>query len=246
MRRKVMEIKLSQIRHVDIKKLKVNENNEKFFRPESGKGLDNLIDDIKERGIQVPLVARKDGTLLAGHNRLLAAKNLKIDTVPVQYVVDELTPDQEKEYIIKDNVLRRHLLPEERRALYNYLVPDFEEAVKHRSSKNAGVNIHEIAEKSGLNPRTINYDMSMIRHQKEKERIQGSAVDIADMKAIEGYKRSVSKMLNVAILGSEKTNDELYNISKLAIERLEGVREKFTAEKELKDRKAVLKPKVLK
>lgn len=236
-----MEIKLSQIRHIDIKKLKVNGNNEKFFRPAEGAELDQFVEDVKTRGIQNPLIIKKDYTILAGHKRRLAALKLKFDTVPCQLVVDELTPEQEIEYLIKDNVLRRHLTPEERRKLYNYIIPDFEEAVKHKRSGTLGVNAAELAEKTGLNSKTVNYDLTHIRQKKEKERISKSPVDIADEKAIENYKKSITRMLNVSILGSEDTNNEFIRITKSALERLESNNIKIAAQKE-----QTAKPRVLK
>ncbi len=57
---------------------------------------------IREFGWQQPIVAAPDGTILAGHTRYMAAKNLNCDSVPVLYA-DNLTPDQAKAFIIADN-----------------------------------------------------------------------------------------------------------------------------------------------
>ena len=47
------------------------------------KSLRDLLDDIKEHGIQKPLDVTEDGLLLDGHRRLWCAEALKIKTVPV-------------------------------------------------------------------------------------------------------------------------------------------------------------------
>lgn len=46
-----------------------------------------LVEDIRERGILVPLYISEDGVLLSGHRRLAAAQHLGLATVPV--IVDD-------------------------------------------------------------------------------------------------------------------------------------------------------------
>lgn len=225
-------IKLSAVKSVSVSILKPNAQNEKYFKPETGAYFNQLSADIKKRGITVPLIAKKDGTLLAGHNRLKIAKTIGLEEVPVQYVQGELSAQAEAEFIIKDNVLRRHLTPTERRALYNLVCPGFEERVKIKNSKEYGVVAGDVAEKTGLNPKSVGYDIARIRREKEKERIARSAVDIADDKAINNYKKAVAAMLNISILGSKETLDEFARITKEALKNLEGTQEKFSLKKE--------------
>jgi len=85
-----MEIKLSEIKQVNTDSLRDNPLNGHFFDEGPGRETDQLFNDIKERGIIVPLIAKKDGTLIAGHRRLFVAQELKMKTVPVQYVESEL------------------------------------------------------------------------------------------------------------------------------------------------------------
>ena len=68
-----------------------------------------LRDDIKARGIQVPLVVRGEASLviLCGHQRLRAALELSLGEVPV--TVASLNGTSEEEYIILDNLRRRQL-----------------------------------------------------------------------------------------------------------------------------------------
>jgi DNA modification methylase len=57
---------------------------------------------IKEFGWRVPIVVDKDSVVVCGHTRLLAAKKLGLQQVPV-HVADNLTPAQVKAYRLMDN-----------------------------------------------------------------------------------------------------------------------------------------------
>jgi len=61
-----------------------------------------VANSIREFGWQQPLVVDTDGTIIAGHTRLKAAKRLGMDTVPV-VVADNLTPAQVNAYRLADN-----------------------------------------------------------------------------------------------------------------------------------------------
>jgi ParB family transcriptional regulator, chromosome partitioning protein len=57
---------------------------------------------IKEFGWQQPIVVDSDKVVVAGHTRLLAARKLGLDRVPIKYAND-LTPTQIKAYRLLDN-----------------------------------------------------------------------------------------------------------------------------------------------
>ena len=123
-------VKLSDVFQVEPGDLKDNDLNPELFKEETPEYFQTLEADIKERGVLVPLIARKDGILLAGHNRLVIARRLGLARVPVQYLESELTPDQERALVIKDNLFRRQLTQEDRLRLYKVLIPDFDELIK--------------------------------------------------------------------------------------------------------------------
>jgi hypothetical protein len=237
------EIKLSPVKQVSVDNLKENNQNERFFKPEAGSYFNQLAEDVRNRGIQVPLIAKKCGTLLAGHNRLIVARQIGLKTVPVQYVLEELSKEDEIAYIIKDNVLRRHLTPVERRSLYRFIVPNFEERVKVKNSSEFGIDINDLAEKTGINAKTICYDTTRIRREKEKERIKNSGVDLPDEKAVMNYKIAVTKMLNISVLGSKITLDEFIKTTENALNKLKSTHLKFEiiAEVEKKPKGARIK-----
>jgi DNA modification methylase len=66
------------------------------------RAIDKVAASIKEFGFRVPLVVDKEGIIICGHTRLLAAKKLGLDEVPV-HVAENLTPAQVKAYRLMDN-----------------------------------------------------------------------------------------------------------------------------------------------
>jgi DNA modification methylase len=63
-----------------------------------------IADSIKAFGFTNPVLVDADGTILAGHGRVEAAKLLKLAEVPTLRL-DHLSPAQKKAYIIADNRL---------------------------------------------------------------------------------------------------------------------------------------------
>ena len=61
-----------------------------------------VANSIKEFGWQQPIVVDKQGTIIVGHTRYKAAKQLKLKEVPV-VVADNLTEEQVMAYRIADN-----------------------------------------------------------------------------------------------------------------------------------------------
>lgn len=125
--------RLSDVQHISPLKLKTNPLNSDFFHEESDNYFDRLRADIHERGIIVPLLAKKDDTLLAGHNRLRVASELGLETVPVQYVLDTLAENAEREFIIKDNLYRRQFSTAEWIHLYKKLYPEFDHQIQQET-----------------------------------------------------------------------------------------------------------------
>jgi ParB-like chromosome segregation protein Spo0J len=63
-----------------------------------------VVESIREFGWTNPILVDGDGVVIAGHARLLAAKKLGIDPVPV-IVLARLTPVQKRALVIADNKL---------------------------------------------------------------------------------------------------------------------------------------------
>jgi DNA modification methylase len=63
-----------------------------------------LAASMVEFGVNNPILVDKDGGIVAGHGRLLAARKLGLPQLPV-VVLDHLTPTQRRAYVIADNRL---------------------------------------------------------------------------------------------------------------------------------------------
>lgn len=124
-------LELSEIRYVAPSELSSNSLNS-MFPAEKERYFEELAEDVQQRGILVPLIAKRDGTLLAGHNRLQVALKLDLARIPVQYVETVLTRQEEVRFVIADNLFRRHLSNEDKIRLYKHLYENFEERLKLR------------------------------------------------------------------------------------------------------------------
>ena len=61
-----------------------------------------VAESIRQYGFKVPIVIDKDGVIVAGHTRYLAAMELSLDTVPC-IVADDLTDEQIRGFRLVDN-----------------------------------------------------------------------------------------------------------------------------------------------
>ena len=91
--------------------------NGQYFRPLPADEYEKLKEDIQRRGVLVPLIATPAGVILSGHRRAQISRELERENDPIQFVRGELTPAQEREFLIKDNLLRRQLTAAEKKAL---------------------------------------------------------------------------------------------------------------------------------
>ncbi|HSR09306.1 MAG TPA: DNA modification methylase [Bryobacteraceae bacterium] len=64
--------------------------------------IDKVAASIQEFSFRQPIVVDKDGVIVAGHTRWLAAQKLDLEYVPV-HVAENLTPAQVREYRLMDN-----------------------------------------------------------------------------------------------------------------------------------------------
>lgn len=73
-------------------------------RTHSEEQIAQLAASIREFGFTNPVLVDAEGTIIAGHGRVLAAERAGLDSVPV-LDLGHLTPDQRRAYVIADNKL---------------------------------------------------------------------------------------------------------------------------------------------
>jgi len=87
-----------KIRETDIKDIVPYENNPRF----NESAVDAVANSIRDFGFKVPIIVDKNNIIIAGHTRLLAAKKLGLERVPV-LMADDLTDEQVKAFRLADN-----------------------------------------------------------------------------------------------------------------------------------------------
>ena len=79
------------------------------FRLYEGERLDDMVESIRTNGVLVPVIVRRDGEILeilAGHNRVNAAKLAGLTTVPT-IILDEISDEDALVYVIETNLIQR-------------------------------------------------------------------------------------------------------------------------------------------
>ena len=77
---------------------------EKNARTHSQEQIDQIARSIQEFGFTNPILVAPDDGIIAGHGRLQAAQQLRLNRVPV-IVLEHLTEEQRKAYVLADNQL---------------------------------------------------------------------------------------------------------------------------------------------
>jgi len=118
--------------------------------------LDELTDSIRQHGLLQPLLVSQTGdgyTLIAGERRWRAAREAGLATVPA--VVREVTPRQQLELALVENIQRQDLNPLESASAYQQLIQDH------------GLTQDEVAQRVGKNRATIANTLRLLRLQQE-------------------------------------------------------------------------------
>jgi DNA modification methylase len=91
------------IKIVKLKDVKSNPNNPRIIKDDKFKKLVKSIQEFPEMLKIRPIVVNSDLIVLGGNMRLKACKDAGLKEIPI-IIADELTDEQQREFIIKDNV----------------------------------------------------------------------------------------------------------------------------------------------
>jgi hypothetical protein len=86
-----------------ISEIKLNPNNPRLIKDDKFEKLVNSIKEFPEMLKIRPIVVNKDMIILGGNMRFKACREAGLKEIPV-IIANELTSDQEREFLIKDNV----------------------------------------------------------------------------------------------------------------------------------------------
>jgi len=87
---------------VKISEIKVNPNNPRLIKDDKFKKLVSSVKDFPEMLNIRPIVVNQDMIILGGNMRFKACKEAGLKEVPI--IITDLTEEQQKEFLIKDNV----------------------------------------------------------------------------------------------------------------------------------------------
>ena len=90
-------------KNVKIGELKVNPNNPRLIKDDKFAKLVQSIKDLPQMLEIRPIVVNSDMVVLGGNMRLKACKEAGLKEVPI-IIADNLTEEQQREFLIKDNV----------------------------------------------------------------------------------------------------------------------------------------------
>jgi ParB-like chromosome segregation protein Spo0J len=92
-----------QSKKIKISEIKLNPNNPRLIKDDKFKKLVQSIKDFPEMLNIRPIVVNQDMIILGGNMRYKACKEAGLKEVPI-IVADNLTEEQQREFLIKDNV----------------------------------------------------------------------------------------------------------------------------------------------
>ena len=92
-----------KIQTVKISEVKLNPNNPRIIKDDKFKKLVKSIQELPQMLEIRPIVVNSDMIVLGGNMRLKACKEAGLKEVPI-IIADNLTEDQQREFLIKDNV----------------------------------------------------------------------------------------------------------------------------------------------
>jgi hypothetical protein len=92
-----------EIQKVKIQEVKLNPNNPRLIKDDKFKKLVKSIQELPEMLEIRPIVVNADMIVLGGNMRLKACKEAGLKEVPI-IIADNLTEEQQREFLIKDNV----------------------------------------------------------------------------------------------------------------------------------------------
>lgn len=97
----------NQTQNVSVDILKVHPRNAEFFDDISGKDYEDFKNSIKEDGIISDIIVAPDMTIISGHQRYKAAKELGIQMVPIQIREDLIDEDKKLKVLLAANFGRK-------------------------------------------------------------------------------------------------------------------------------------------
>jgi hypothetical protein len=216
---------------VDVQDLHPSPYNGVFDDAKTAEYWDELRRDIEETGIVTdPLLAKRDGTLISGHSRLKIATELseagraEFSKVPVRYVRNELSEEEEARRVYLSNLLRFDIPQDLRLLLEAKVYPDYFSSPKNGrprqddTQRNTSVSI---AAQSGQSPDSVRKKRKIFSEAAKRAMERGAdAPDVSDIAAARNALNNVRRNKAVpppAARGTDRMKSRRKHITLMAL-----------------------------
>lgn len=187
-----------------VKDLKPHPRNKEFFDDMSGDKWKEFLESVKTSGIIEPIVITQDNVVVSGHQRLRAAKELNLETVPtimkIYYSEDEILKD-----LLETNVRQRGSINTSS-VKSAAIISTLEKIYKGDKSGTTPNNQKELADKLGVSLRTLQYIKQLDKLPDELKLIleDGKITSSTGLKIMEKLSEEEQKLVINMIQSSEK------------------------------------------
>lgn len=145
----------NEIQYISTDKLKTHPRNNDFFDNIDGDKWKDFLESIRTSGIIEPIVATQNYVVISGHQRLRAAKELKLLEVPV-IVKNYKTEQDELKDLIETNLRQRGTISTSD-IKSGAIVKALEDIYKKDKKNDTPKNQQELADKLGISLRNLQY-----------------------------------------------------------------------------------------
>lgn len=187
-----------------VKDLKPHPRNKEFFDDMSGDKWKEFLESVKTSGIIEPIVITQDNAVVSGHQRLRAAKELNLETVPTimktYYSEDEILKD-----LLETNVRQRGSINTSS-VKSAAIISALEKIYKGDKSGSTPNNQKELANKLGVSLRTLQYIKQLDKLPDELKLIleDGKITSSTGLKIMEKLSEEEQKLVINMIQSSDK------------------------------------------
>lgn len=141
--------------YIPVNSINAHPKNREYFRDLDKTMKDKLMEDMRDNGQINPIIVKKNSdntyTVLAGHQRLIAARRL--NWPQIKAIIIEISEIEAEKLLIRDNLFRRHMGGME---LAHAL-----DAFSKLSDTNGKKSIRQIAEEIGENRNKVHFYMKL-------------------------------------------------------------------------------------
>lgn len=159
-----------EIQNISVNVLKVHPRNTEFFDDISGKEYEEFKNSIQEEGFVNEIIVAPDMTIISGHQRYKAAKDLGIELVPVRIREDLIDEDKKLKVLLTANFQRsRNSESKQRKVVSEYVrLCGYKNGGDRKSEgQNDLLKLSEIAKQLGISEKSLKRILSIERNLTE-------------------------------------------------------------------------------